>query len=428
MIDLPKEFLNRMESMLGAEFSEFMSVYNEPPYRGFRINTSKIAPEEFLARRGIFESVPWCESGFYFDDNSGISGKDPYFCAGLYYIQEPSAMSAVGLLDVQKGDRVLDLCAAPGGKSTQIAEKLGTDGLLVSNEYAPKRAAILRENIERLGFANVIVTNCEVTALEHKWSEEFDKILVDAPCSGEGMFRKEPAAIDAWSIEHTEACALRQLKILNSAAKMLRGGGTVVYSTCTFSECENEGVISEFLKEHPEFELLKSIRIFPHRQKGEGHFAAALKKSGTTDNIGKKQNKNTPPEEFALFTEKNLVRFDLKGEYTLFGGRLFLMPENAPDIAGIKTLSAGLYLGDIKKNRFEPSYALAHAIGADCFKRLASFDADSTEIQKYLRGETLAADIENGFCAVAADGFPLGWGKVTDGIIKNHYPKNMRLF
>lgn len=428
MIDLPKEFSERMKNTLGGEFAEFLNVYENPPHRGFRVNLTKILPAEFFALTGReFEQVEWCKNGFYFSEGDGISGKDSLFCAGLYYIQEPSAMSAVGLLDVQQDDRVLDLCAAPGGKSTQIAEKLGADGFLVSNEYAPKRAAVLRENIERLGFKNVIVTNCEVGALEKKWSGEFDKILVDAPCSGEGMFRKEPAAVSAWSLEHTEACAVRQIKILNSAAKMLRDGGRIVYSTCTFAPCENEGVISEFLKTHPEFELAETTKILPHKQKGEGHFSAALIKRGDAPKMKTKAAQSAPPREFAEFADKNLTRFDLNGNYTLFGGRLFLTPVSAPDINGVKVLSAGLYLGDIKKNRFEPSHALALALTADCFKRAVNFPHTDISVQKYLRGETLSAEAQNGYCAVLADGFPLGWGKAVDGILKNHYPKNLRL-
>lgn len=429
MMDLPEEFLNRMKNTLGEEFSEFLSVYEREPYRGFRVNVSKISPDEFFGLCGrTFEPVKWCENGFYFDDGSPISGKDPRFCAGLYYIQEPSAMSAAGLLDVRRGERILDLCAAPGGKSTQIAEKLGGSGFLVSNEYSPKRASVLNENIERLGFSNVIVTNCPVTELEKRWVGEFDKILVDAPCSGEGMFRKEAAAVREWSVEHTEACAVRQRKILDSAAKMLADGGTLVYSTCTFAPCENEELTDAFLKENPDFELINRIRIYPHLQKGEGHFAAALRKRGEVSHKEKKAGCTAPPPEFAEFVNENLTKFTFEGSYTRFGGRLFLMPENAPDIEKIKVISAGLYLGDIKKNRFEPSHALCRALRADAFKRTVPLSSDSPEIQKYLRGETLSGECENGFCAVLADGFPLGWGKTVDGIIKNHYPKRLRLF
>ena len=429
MTDLPKDFLNRMKDTLGDEFPEFLSVYEREPYRGFRVNVSKLSPDEFFGLCGReVEPVEWCENGFYFDADSPISGKDPRFCAGLYYIQEPSAMSAAGLLDVRRGDRILDLCAAPGGKSTQIAEKLCGSGLLVSNEYSSKRAAVLRENIERLGFSNVIVTNCPVAELEKRWVGEFDKILVDAPCSGEGMFRKETAAVREWSVEHTEACAVRQRKILDSTAKMLSGGGILVYSTCTFAPRENEELTDAFLRENPDFELIKSIRIYPHLQKGEGHFAAALRKRGEISRKAKKAVCTAPPTEFSEFVNENLTNFDFEGDYTKFGGRLFLMPENAPDIEKIKVLSAGLYLGAIKKNRFEPSHALCHALRADDFKRTVDFGADSLEIQKYLRGETLSAHGENGFCAVLADGFPLGWGKTVDGIIKNHYPKNLRFF
>ncbi len=438
MINLPSDFLKRTKNTLGAEFSDFLNAYNYPPYRGFRVNVSKISPEEFFALRGqTFERVPWCENGFYFKDGDGISGRDPHFRAGLYYIQEPSAMSAAGLLDVQKGDRVLDLCAAPGGKSTQIAERLGGDGLLVSNEYAPKRAAVLRENIERLGFKNVIVTNAEVSALAEKQRGEFDKILVDAPCSGEGMFRKEPAAVAAWSLEHSRSCAARQLKILESAAGMLRAGGRLVYSTCTFAECENEDVISEFLKTHGEFELLKTVKIYPHRQKGEGHFAAALQKRGeqavnnptASKKKGRANERETqPPAEFSEFADKNLIGFNKpRGEYVLFGGRLFLTPPDAPRTDGIKVLSAGLYLGDVKKNRFEPSHALCLALRAEDFRKSVNLSHDSVELQKFLRGETLEAACGNGWCAVLADGFPIGWGKASDGVLKNKYPKGLRI-
>lgn len=456
-MNLPKDFINRMKNMLGAEYDDFESAFSAPDnHIAIRINTAKKdAKEAVLKVIGDREQVAWCEDGYYVD-KSIISGNHPYHFAGLFYFQEPSAMSAVSALDIQPDDRVLDLCAAPGGKSTQAGALLGKDGLLVANEIVPKRANILAENVERFGISNVIVTNESPEKLEKKFTGFFDKIIVDAPCSGEGMFRKEPQAIDEWSVEHTLSCAKRQSNILESAEKMLADGGYIVYSTCTFAPCENEGVIGNFLAEHAEFELAdipkltmlsggvgnwadidrdidmsKTRRVFPHKHNGEGHFVALLKKNTPKTEKTMIRSEKKPSgdlknaiELYRKF-EKAALTISLDGEFTLFGDNLYLLPSAVTDLDKLKVVRAGLHLGVCKKGRFEPSYALCLSLDGGDFANSVSYAYDSKEINAYLHGETLTAD-NNGWTVVLIDGFPIGWGKSSGGILKNHFPKYLR--
>ena len=438
----PKEFEDRMKMMLEGEYEEFTSAFDkEYAYKGMRVNTLKNgAKAAVLSETGELERVKWCENGYY-ADKTLISGKHPYHACGLVYFQEPSAMSTVEMLGIMPGDFVLDLCAAPGGKATQAAEKLGGKGLLMANEIIPKRAMILAENIERMGIKNAIVTNESPDKLAEKYEEFFDKIIVDAPCSGEGMFKKEPQAIDEWSVEHTKSCAERQKKILKSAFSMLKGGGYLVYSTCTFAPCENEGVADWVLKTYPEVELVPAVldgmtdacgawadsdfdlsgakRIFPHKSKGEGHFVALFhKKDGDVKEHFNKYSSKMQ-DVFRSFEKENL-NIKLEGHIVDFGDKLFMMPKPV-DIDKIKTLSAGLFLGVCKKGRFEPSHALCLALSAKEFKN--TFETDEPE--KFFRGETMPCD-KKGWTAVLYNGFPIGWGKASDGILKNHFPKYLR--
>ena len=443
---LPEKFTERMQNMLGDEYDAFISALeNEPIRSGLRVNTLKEnAKNAVLSEFGELESVQWCETG-YFADKSAISGNHPYHAAGLFYFQEPSAMSVIEGLPVEEDDFVLDLCAAPGGKSTQAAARLNGTGLLVSNEIVRKRAEILSGNIERMGIKNAVVTNESPEKLAKKYPLFFDKIIIDAPCSGEGMFRKEPQAVTEWSVEHTKSCAERQKNIIDSAVKMLRGGGYIIYSTCTFAPVENEQVVPYILDNYnfelceipalsmlsdgvPEWsdgneELTKTKRIFPHREKGEGHFIALLK------NLD-----DTPPErpliksqkvDLKLYREfeKSALNFELQGNFTLFGDNLYLVPDGI-DISGVKVIRAGLHLGVMKKNRFEPSHAMAMAFSARDFKNIA--ECDKTSVNKYLAGEVIPCN-ENGWCAVTYNGFVLGWGKADGSVIKNHYPKGLRI-
>ena len=333
-------------------------------------------------------------------------------------------MISAELLDVQENDIVLDLCAAPGGKSTHIASKLKGTGLLVSNEIVRSRALILRENIERMGISNAVVTNMSPEDMESEFPLFFNKILVDAPCSGEGMFRKDDEAIRAWSVEHTIACAQRQRLILNSAAKMLAPGGTIVYSTCTFAPVENNENIKGFLSEHSEFSLLEEEFIYPHKADGEGHYAAKLIKKDTGERLERKPlNKEAESKLFRDF-EKEALNTQLNGKFVLFGENLYLLPSSFGDISNIKIVLPGLHLGEVKKNRFEPSLHLALSLKMEDFK--ITHIASSDEAQLYYQGNTVNASCPNGWGAMLYYKYPMGWFKSVNGTLKNHYPKKFR--
>lgn len=456
---LPDDFKNRMQDMLG-DYEDFFTAMERPAQNGIRINEQKRGA--YNAVLNICENskpVEWCGIGFY-ADKSVISGNHPYHHAGLFYFQEPSAMAVGEVLRriIKPDDKILDLCAAPGGKSTHTGSMLGRGGLLVSNEVIPKRAAVLAENIERFGI-NAVVLAEYPERLEKYFPGFFNKIIVDAPCSGEGMFRKEPQAITDWSIAHTESCAQRQLAILDSAAKMLDNSGYIVYSTCTFAPCENEGVIFRFLKDNPDFELCdipaldmlscgdekyinekcaeisKTRRIFPHRHGGEGHFIALLHFCGSNKKSADAAHKSGAEDAVKLFREfeKNNLNYKFSGHFELFGDNLYVRDERIGSLDKIRTIRAGLHLGQCKKagsgkTRFEPSYALAHYLTREDIKRSVSYAADDARINEYLRGNGIYdSGMENGWCAVCADGFVLGWGKASEGVIKNKYPKKFRI-
>lgn len=447
---LPEKFTLRMKEMLGGEYEDFLDAYlNAPVYSGIRINTLKDgAKDAVLGETGALDGVPWCGEGFYADKRI-ISGNHPFHCAGLFYFQEPSAMCAVSGLPVNNGDKVLDLCAAPGGKTTQAAAKLNGSGLIVANEIVRKRAEILSENVERMGIRNAVVTNETPQRLAEKYPNFFDKIIVDAPCSGEGMFRKEPQALDEWSIEHTVSCGVRQKHILDCAVKMLAPNGMIVYSTCTFAPEENEKIAAYMIEEHgmetvpmPELSMLErgraewsgadinaenTYRIFPHKQKGEGHFAVLFKKNGGEEHGALREKPQKTDERIKYWKEfeKKFLNTNLDGDFVFFGDNLYLKPVGI-NIDKIKVLRCGLHLGEVKKNRFEPSHALALALCGKDFKNIESFGCESSEIKAYLSGDVVKSD-KNGWCAVCADGYPVGWGKASGGIMKNHYPKRLRI-
>ncbi|MDD6734927.1 MAG: RsmB/NOP family class I SAM-dependent RNA methyltransferase [Clostridiales bacterium] len=438
----PKDFETRMRQMLGSEYDDFAAGWESAPeYRGIRINMLKKGADAAVkVCTGSLEPVSWCKNGFYID-KSMLSGKSPYHMCGLVYFQEPSAMSAVEALGIEENDFVLDLCAAPGGKACQAAERLGEGGLLVANEIVPKRAKILAENIGRMGIRNAVVTNESPERLAEKYEAFFDKIIVDAPCSGEGMFKKEPQASDEWSLEHTYSCAERQKKIISSAFKMLKKGGRLIYSTCTFAPCENEGVTAWVLDSYPEAELLEinlpgmscargewagtnrnltaAKRIFPHISKGEGHYNALFRKNEGTSRSCIKEYKCGNEEIFRSF-EKDFLNTDLRGEFISFGDKLYLLPHKI-DIDKIRVELAGLFLGICKKGRFEPSHELCLALCPDDFKNVQ----DISEPERYYHGETLPSR-EKGWTAVIYNGYPIGWGKASEGMLKNHFPKYLR--
>ena len=367
-------------------------------------------------------------------------------------------MAPAAYLDAQPGEKILDLCAAPGGKSTQIAAAMCGEGLLISNEIHPARAKILSENIERMGIRNAMVTNESPQSLAKVFEAYFDRIMVDAPCSGEGMFRKNADACDEWSPENVTLCAERQAEILECAASMLRPGGRMVYSTCTFAPEENEGTISQFLAKHPEFEIAdvmhypqmssgvaawtsdpqpgleRTIRLFPHHVDGEGHYLAVLMKAGSVSEnyegyCAKGLEKGIPEHDAKEYLDfaKETLRNKPEGRLIRFGEQLYLAPENMPSTKGLKVLRPGLHLGTMKKNRFEPSHALALALRPEDVLHSHDMTGNSQDVRAYLNGQTLQADGEKGWYLMTVDGYSIGWGKLAGGMIKNHYPKGLRI-
>ncbi len=437
-IKLPVSFEKQMEDMLKDEYPLFREAFEKPETQvGIRVNSLKEGGmDAVLEKIPHAENVPWCKNGFY-GDKEILSGKHPYHIAGLIYFQEPSAMSSVPCLDIKPGDFVLDLCAAPGGKATQGAEYLKGSGLFVANEIIPERAKILSENIERMGIKNALVISESPEKLEKRFPEFFDKIILDAPCSGEGMFRKEPRALQEWSREHSLSCSLRQKHIVDSALKMLKPGGKIVYSTCTFSVCENEEV-TEYILKNPEMELLEitlplsdgfdengyTKRVFPHKQRGEGHFVALFRKKGEWEPFKNPIKNEKFPKEFEEFKNK-FLNADFFGKCVMFGDKLYLLPMDV-DIDKLKVLRCGLELGEIRKGRFIPSHALALSLKKGEFKNTLDLSSNSEEIKKYLHGETLNCEID-GWVQVTVDGFPIGLGKASGGILKNHFPKHLRI-
>ncbi len=452
MIELPSDFCQRMEQMLGEEYQVFYDSYRQPRTQGLRLNTAKVTPEAFLKQVPFtLEKIPWARYGYYYPEQQR-PGKHPYHEAGLYYIQEPSAMAVVELLDPQPGEKILDLCAAPGGKTTQIADRLQGKGFLLSNEFHAGRAKILSQNVERMGIRNAVVTNESPQRLAERFIGYFDRILVDAPCSGEGMFRKNPLAAEEWSQQNVVLCAVRQLEILQAAASMLKPDGRLVYSTCTFSIEENESVIEQFCRLYPQFEvenvqgntlfsegridwgngaetICRTFRLWPHRLRGEGHFIAVLrKKDGETESpqlYQSKQVERAVLQQYEAFAAEYL-RTSMEGDVSLFGESLYLIPSEMADMQRLRVLRPGLQIGIAKKNRFEPSHALALAINQQAFVVSADFAAGSPEIMDYLKGQTIASEGEKGWCLITVDGYSLGFGKRSAGVIKNHYPKGLR--
>lgn len=451
-MELPIKFLKKMQNILGDEYDAFIKTYEENRKAALRINTLKGNSERLFSVLGeTLSPVPWTSDGYFYPDTIQ-PGKSPLHEAGAYYIQEPSAMLPAELLKAQPGECILDLCAAPGGKTTKIAADMKGEGLLVANEIHPKRAAILSSNVERMGIKNAVVTNESSDRLLKKFPEFFDRILVDAPCSGEGMFRKDEEARAQWSEENVIKCAVRQKKILDNAAAMLRPGGRLVYSTCTFSPEENEKMIVDFLNDHPDFSVEKTdtpprisngrpelagnderaaftFRIWPHLTEGEGHFTAVLKKDGESENIYRNSNISPCPKEYEklyrAFADEFLVNPPL-GEISAFGENLYIMPPFLPSLDGIKVLRFGLHLGTVKKNRFEPSHSLAMALEPQDAIQCAELSISDKEIFAYLRGETIPAGDLKGWCLISVSEYTTGWGKAAGGIIKNHYPKGLR--
>ncbi len=452
---LPEEFCDRMRAMLKTEYDSFMASYEAGSHRSLRVNTLKDSVGAFVdrySRRFGLEPVPWEETGFYYDEVSR-PGRHPLHRAGAFYIQEASAMAPVALGEVREGEKVLDLCAAPGGKSTQIACRLGGTGLLVANEIVTSRARILSGNIERMGVTNALVTSESPEKFEGVFEDVFDAVFVDAPCSGEGMFRKDEEAVSQWSPGQVAACARRQSLILDSARKMTAPGGRIIYSTCTFAPEEDELMIASFLSDHPDFSLERPrkagmfspgltgeigapegmadcVRVFPHRNRGEGHFIAVLRKE---------EGKRRParPMAFDHDRKKAVLWKDFASEYlkggrgfdpVSFGDRLLSVPSGMVRADRTRILRCGLELGEVKKDRFEPSHSLAVALKPEEFSNCELLSPEDDRCTAFLSGEEIpAVTASKGWCLICVDGYSLAFGKCDGRTIKNHYPKGLRI-
>ena len=486
MADLPQSFLDSMKEILGEDYEAFLTGFDGQRQYGLRVNTLKMNLEEF-ERIAPFhlKKVPWISNGYFYNAED-VPAKHPFYSAGLYYLQEPSAMTPASRLKVQPGERVLDLCAAPGGKATELGAALQGEGLLVANDINTARAKALLRNLELFGISNSFVTNEPPHVLAERFPEFFHKIMVDAPCSGEGMFRKNPAVVDSWKEKGPEYFSKLQREIIVQAADMLLPGGMMFYSTCTFSPLEIEKTITYLLKERPDMEVVPMEdyenfaegltsykdeafdescklcrRIWPHKMSGEGHFMALLhKKSGAEQEIksdekaskkSKKAKKKQQTETLSsvwwekckslskeqkaaaedFFAHVNIA-YDV-GRIDVRGDNLYYLPEPQYDGRGLHFLRNGLFMGEFKKKRFEPSQPFALALRAQDFDQVLDFPADDERLQRYLRGETLdVSDLINGekkrkgWQLVMVAGYPLGFGKLVNNNLKNKYPAGWR--
>lgn len=430
---LPEKWIEAMRAQLPkSEWDAFFAVFEQgaKPKKGLRVNTLKISVDEFKKITPYpLKETEWDETVFSVEEDK--LGLHPFHSAGLYYSQEPSATSVVPKLEIREGERVLDLCSAPGGKGTQIAAKLKGTGLLVLNEPVFSRAQILSQNVERLGAQNAVVLCEKPETLEERFEAYFDKILVDAPCSGEGMFRKNAETeSEEWSEEAVELCAKRAEKILSSAVKMLKGGGRLVFSTCTFALKEDEEQTQNLLARFPELTLKEEKKLYPHRHDGEGHYYAVFEKSGENRNEISLQPLGVSRETKRAFDEfaKNfLVSPVFSNLYEGENGALFSLPENAFLLKNLCVLRAGVRLGERKGDRFEPSHSLAMAVKRSDVKSALDLALDDPRLKKYLHGESIEADGKNGWVLVCVNGYPVGLGKRVNGQVKNHLPKALRI-
>ena len=474
-MELPLEFKENMQTLLGEQYSDYIASMDEERLYGLRVNTSKISVDDF-ENISPFEikKIPYIPNGFYYNGDDIQPAKHPYYFAGLYYLQDPSAMTPASRLPVEPGLKVLDLCAAPGGKSTELAARLCGSGVLVANDISAKRAKALQKNIELFGIKNSVITTEYPQKLASKYNGYFDRILVDAPCSGEGMFRKDPAMVKSWSPDSPAQYAELQRDIVSHAYDMLAEGGFLLYSTCTFSPIEDEKTV-EYILDFPGMTLIepewyegfmsglpeainsdnenlkKCIRIFPHRMDGEGHFLALFKKntSHISENVSENsgnhrkkkrtdsQNNKPSKEEFNLWDNfANSLTGNIKdeissGKVESYSGNLYYIPDDLPDMSGLKFIRRGLYLGECKKNRFEPSQALAMALKTSEYNNIIDLDSEDNSVLKYLKGETINCtdplSASDGWVLICVDGFPLGWGKKSGTFIKNKYHSGWRM-
>lgn len=418
----PEAFLARMERELGEAFPRYLAAMSEPPKKALRVNPLKTDRAELSALLGL-DLAPLRENA----DGAAVPedfnpNATPFHAAGLFYMQEASAQAPVAATPLFDAPVVLDLCAAPGGKSAQLAARMH-GGLLLANEIVPARASVLSGNLERMGVTNAIVLNSDPHTLCKRVLGQCDAVLVDAPCAGEGMFRKDPKAVEEWSKEHVEACALRQRAILSDAANAVKPGGTLTYATCSFSRQENEETVERFLDAHPDFACKEMRRLYPHTSAGEGQFYALLQRAGTREPSAFSLGKSDRVPAFEAFSDAVRLK---KGQIRLLkDGRVLLLPPMPFSLDGVKIVRAGLLLGEVKGNRFEPSHALCMAGKTTPFKNTAELSFD--EAMRFLHGETIEKPAEKGYGAATVHGHALGLYKASDGVLKNHYPKGLRL-
>ncbi|MDO5406256.1 MAG: RsmB/NOP family class I SAM-dependent RNA methyltransferase [Eubacteriales bacterium] len=462
-MNLPEQFLENMKVLLGAEYDAWLTSYENTPFQGLRVNTTKVTPSDWQERVSPFELtlVPWTKNGYYYKEDVRPA-KHPYYYAGLYYLQEPSAMAPAALLSVNPGDRVLDLCAAPGGKSTELGTKLCGEGLLVSNDISNSRARSLLKNLELFGIPNICVTSEAPEKLADTFGEFFDKILVDAPCSGEGMFRKDPDLVKSWLEHGPEYYAPIQREILKQAVRMLKPGGLILYSTCTFAKMEDEDTMDWILQEAPEMELVPLtpwegacggvdgkpvIRLFPHKIHGEGHFVALLRKKPELENrnysrdfaairsdemAGMSAKGKTAKEVAALEKESDFLEWERmlckpldRSRMMVKDNLVYYLPEEFDPKWKLRYLRTGLLLGEWKKQRFEPSQAVAMVLRQKEYSQTFSMSSQDERVIRYLKGETIFLEdgetLKKGWTLVCVDGYPLGWAKYTGSALKNKY-------
>lgn len=435
-------FENRMKELLKDDFLEFKNALLEDPVKSFYLNPKKKNVINHLDSNFLTKH-PYIEDAYFYDYHNYPLGKHPYFNCGLYYIQEPSAMAVANSITFNEDDYVLDMCAAPGGKTCFAAGKLSNRGLMIANDINKLRAGILSENIERFGITNTIVTNCDPVKLDQQFNCFFDKIILDAPCSGEGMFRKLDQAVETWSINKVLECANIQKNLINSAYKMLKDEGILIYSTCTYSLEENEEQVAYMvnelnmelldIKKHPGmtggYKNDKVIRMYPHLNKGEGQFIALLKKHEQNKTTKVKLLKsNITSQQLELIKKFYQENLNIKVPSLLYNSNnhIYAILPQFPDLKGIKILRTGLYLGECKKGRFEPSHSLALTLTKDDVKRYYNFKATDSEVTKYLHGETLEGTNQKGYGLILVDDYPLGFYKESNNQVKNLYPKGLR--
>lgn len=428
---LPEPYLMRMRALLGGDYAAYLAAMALPARRALRVNTLKIAPEAFERLMDFpLEPTGVAAGSFFFSDDVPI-GRTAAHIAGLCYVQEPSAQTPAAALGAKPGMSVLDLCAAPGGKVTQLAALMGNAGLLVANEPMPNRAQALMNNIERLGVTNAVVTSMRPDALAASLGAFFDAVLADAPCSGEGMFRRDEQAARDWSIEHVRACAARQREILRSAADLLKPGGALVYSTCAFSPEEDEEVVDAFLAGHRDFALIETRRLYPHTPPGEGQFYAVLRRAGEWEadvpEPTRRRSAGGRAPEWEAFCKDTFARPIAREPLALPDGRVLLPPQGFDALsADLRVLRAGVLAGEARSGRFVPDHALCMAFPADAFCRVVPLEGE--RLDRYLAGEALPCEgTLAGWCAVTARGYPVGWGRAAGGTLKNHLPKGLRL-